>query len=264
MWGEAEYVLASDIQSTGEVSGEARLIDFTASGIYEENGAGGEVNFTVATIDYSFDDVVSGSVVGLDADADVYTSKGGFSIGAGATLVGAEGDLGNPEGTHVSLGVGFGVGAGVGGSWGENDLYGAEIDIKFFKVGVYVKGSDAEQVFNDGVNWVVGAANDVADWGEGAWNDATQFFKNAGEEFVGGMESAFNGLKVGLDKTGEGFEFLGQTFTDTATSAAKDVENFAEDTWNTVASGTDTAINELGNAAEEVGGFFVKTWNSIF
>ncbi|MEM7311384.1 MAG: hypothetical protein AAF682_32265, partial [Planctomycetota bacterium] len=268
MAGEVEYVAVEDIQDTGEVSGSVRLIDFSASGVYEENGAGGEVGFNVTTIAYNFGDVVSGEVVALEASANMYVGKGGFSIGAGATLVAADADFGNPEGSHVSLGVGVGIGAGVDGKWGENDIYGGEIDVKFFKVGVYIKGEDAEQVFNDGVDWCVGAGNSVANWGETAWGDTVGFFEDAGDGFLGFANNAFDGLTYGFDSTVDGLEFLAGNFEETFTGTAKDIENFGSDTWNDIEEGGGQVISDIedgwNDATGEAGNFITTTWNSIF
>ena len=164
--------------------------------------------------------------------------------------------------------AGFGVGAGVGGSWGENDIYGAELDIKFITVGVYIKGDDAEMAYQDGVNWCVGAGNDVANWGEQAWSDSTQFFKGAADGFVGVMDSAINDISVTLDKTAEGIQLITSTTNDTLVSGAKTVANVSEEVWDDVATGTTDVVNTvsdgLNDAGQSAGKFIVKTWKSIF
>lgn len=153
---------------------ELRVFDFSASGGFGNGMYGGDLSFTVEAIDVSYGPV-SGGVYAGQVSGKAYVSDQGFALGAGATLVGANATVGNTEGSHVSAGVGFGIGAGAGAAWGENDQYGAEVDVKFISLAVYVHGDDAVEVYDESKDWIVGAANDTADWSEVAFDDASSF-----------------------------------------------------------------------------------------
>lgn len=172
---QMSYVgLGSNIPFTGGGL-QTRFLDFSLSGGFGQNGVyGGDLSFSVATIDVSYGPI-SGGVSAGDVTAKAYISDKGFGFGAGATLVGASATLGNSDGSHVGAGVGFGIGAAVGGSWGDNDQYGAEVDIKLFSLAVYVSEDDANEVFDESKDWIEGAANDTATWTEDAWEDTSSY-----------------------------------------------------------------------------------------
>lgn len=244
-----------DIQ-IGEATGSVKILDASAM-VIATGGIGGAVDFKVAegSINYG---AFTGTVTVGSAEAAAYVNDGGFALKAGVTVIAAEASLGDTEGSHVTAGLGFGVGGGVSGKWGDNDQYGAEIDIKFVKFGVYLKGSDVEDAFEPAVDWIAGAANDTADWTVGAWEDTKDWFEQAGQDTGEAFVNFFDDTEdffVDMGSTIEdGFVQFGKDTETAFVEFGNDVETVVDDIGDSVGDFVDT----MENTGKAIGSFFGK------
>jgi len=191
-------------------------------------------------------------VVGSATDK-AYINDKGMAFNKSVTAVAVDGTVGARNSTHVVGGVGVGEGGGVAASWGQNGLYGFETEVYFFKVGVYVSGSDATNAYNDSRTWLVGAANNTADWSTQAWHDTSTWFANTADttgqstmQFVDKTSNwAVNAYNDGQNVT--------MSIIDETTSVTLQITNATTGAVNTVTNSVDSAIQTGSNIATDVG-----------
>jgi hypothetical protein len=166
----------------------ATLLDVTISGLpngrtYEVTLFEGDASFGVLDMSVSFTALsVSTTYRGLGyesvevgtVDAAMTITDEGLAMGCEANAVVVTLGVGSEKGSTASLNVSGGIGMFTELKYGKDGQYGFSVPLVVIPVGItiYVKGSDAVNVYNDVKGVAQSAGGSIRSWSESSW-DAT-------------------------------------------------------------------------------------------
>lgn len=217
--------------------------------------------------------VLTVSVSTTELQAAAMVDKNGFTFGGEVTLIGVETGLGNPNGSYIGISAGLSEGFYTSAAWGKNNQYGFSIDVPVFPIGlsIYVKGSDAANLWDDVSGWSVSAAGTVASGTTAAWNDSVTWVQNAGSNIEIALAEGYHDTKSTLAKTGNDVVAGVSDATDdlvkvyanasgavssTVSSISSTVTSVANGVANAVSSAANTVANTATSVVDDVGSFF--------
>lgn len=257
---EFEYVLEGSLYETGTTSDDGlfgatvTLGEYSAMVDNDEFGVGYRLSATLFSVSGTIGGVltVTLSVGTVYAAWDV--DSNGFAFGGGAELVSVTVMVGDEEGSYASVSAGVGTGWYIAGSWGQNDQYGATIDLPIIPVAVsiYVKGEDVENVANAIADWTIEAYDDAAAFASNAWNAAGDWAEGAGNSVLAGVSDEYNVARATVS-----------TFASQAIIFAQDEAGDFVNTIEDIGSGLSSALNEVGSAFASVGSTFGQAIDAI-
>lgn len=196
-------------------------------------------------------------------------SDNGFTLGGELNFISVAVTVGNTNGTYAGVSASAGEGFWVDAAFGRNDQYGFTLDLPVMPVGVclYIKGSDAVWLWENGSDWFVGAADTTADLAEVAWNASVGWAEQAADNVAFAVANTADETLATLQVTGDnvvaaisdGSDQVLKIYEDAADAVEATVEDFtdaAEDMFNGVSGAVEDLGQAIGNAAEDLGDFF--------
>ena len=255
-----EVVLEGSLYETGTTSDDGlfgatvTICEYSVMVDDDEFGTGYRMTATLFSISGNIGGVISLtlSVGTVYAACDV--DSNGFAFGGGVELVSVTVMVGDEDGSYASASAGVGNGWYVAGSWGQNDQYGATVDLPIIPiaVSVYVKGDDVVNVANDIGDFAIETYDDVANFAEHAWDATSDWSEGAANDVAAGVEDTYNDARAAVSK-------VGNTAIILAEDATGDFLNLIDD----VGAGLSDALDDVSDAFATVGSSFGSVINAI-
>ncbi len=219
---------------------------------------GFDVDETFATASATAGGYVTVTASAAELQAAVQIDSNGFTVGGEFTLIGVETTFGKTSGTYVGISAGVSEGFFATAAWGRNNQYGFSLDPPVIPIGIaiYIKGSDAENLWNSVSGWSVGAANTVANGMSTAWADSETWVQNSSDNISIALSETYHDSKSTLAKTGD------DVVAGVADGTDSLVEVYAEAS-SAVSSAVGTMTTAVSNAANAVSNWYTTADNSI-
>ena len=219
---------------------------------------GFDIDETYATASVTAGGYVTVTASAADLQAAAQIDSNGFTVGGEFTLIGVETTFGKTNGTYVGISTGISEGFFASAAWGRNNQYGFSLDPPVIPIGIaiYIKGSDAKNLWNSVSGWSVGAANTVANGMTTAWFDSESWVQNASDNISIALSETYNDSKSTLAKTG-----------DDVVAGVADGTNSLVDVYAEASAAVSVAVNTmtiaLNSAANAVSSWYTTADNSI-
>ena len=219
---------------------------------------GFDIDETYATASATAGGYVTVTASAADLQAAVQIDSNGFTVGGEFTLIGVETTFGKTSGTYVGISAGVSEGFFASAAWGRNNQYGFTLDVPVVPIGIaiYIKGSDAKNLWTSVSGWTVGAANTVANGMTTAWTDSEIWVQSASDNISIALSETYTDSKSTLTKTGD------DIVAGVADGTNSLVEVYAEAS-AAVSSAVTTMTTALIGASSAVSSWYTTAENSI-